>query len=227
MSQEILIIGESGSGKSTSLETLDPSSTFIINVAKKPMPFRGWKKNYSQLTKDNPKGNYIATDNAGKIVATLKHIDENMPHIKAVIVDDFTYVMANEFMRRANEKGFEKFTEIGLHAWQIANAGKNMRDDITFIMIGHAESSTDLSGNRKLKFKTIGKLVDDKVNMEGMFTIVLFTEVEKDPNGDIKHYFRTQSDGTTTGKTPKGMFDELKVPNDINQVIQTINKYYE
>jgi len=227
MSQEILIIGESGSGKSTSLETLDPSSTFLVNVAKKPMPFRGWKKNYSQLTKDNPKGNYIATDNAGKIVAMLKHINENMPHIKTVIVDDFTYVMANEFMRRANERGFEKFTEIGLHAWEIANAGKNMRDDITFIMIGHAEASTDLSGNRKLKFKTIGKLVDDKVNMEGMFTIVLFTEVEKDPNGGIKHYFITQSDGTTTGKTPKGMFDELKVPNDINQVIQTINKYYE
>tara|TARA_R110000822_G_scaffold16329_14_gene55771 strand:+ start:8857 stop:9540 length:684 start_codon:yes stop_codon:yes gene_type:complete len=227
MSQEILIIGESGSGKSTSLESLDASSTFLVNVAKKPMPFRGWKKNYSQLTKDNPKGNYIATDNSQQIVATLKHVDENMPHIKTVIVDDFTYVMANEFMRRANEKGFEKFTEIGLHAWEIANAGKNMRDDVTFIMIGHAEASTDLSGNRKLKFKTIGKLVDDKVNMEGMFTIVLFTDVEKDPNGGIKHYFRTQSDGTTTGKTPKGMFDELKIPNDINQVIQAINKYYE
>ena len=170
MSQEILIIGESGSGKSTSLEFLDASSTFIINVAKKPMPFRSWKKDYAQLTKDNPKGNYISTDISQQIVATLKHIDENMPHIKTVIIDDFTYVMANEFMRRANEKGFEKFTDIGLHAWEIANAGKNMRDDITFIMIGHAEASTDLSGNRKLKFKTIGKLVDDKVNMEGMFT---------------------------------------------------------
>ena len=227
MSQEILIIGESGSGKSTSLEKLDPKSTFLINVAKKPMPFRSWKKNYSLLTKENPTGNYIATDNSATIVATLKHVDANMPHVKTVIIDDFTYVMANEFMRRANERGFEKFTEIGLHAWEIANAGKNMRDDITFIMIGHAEASTDLSGNRKLKFKTIGKLVDDKVNMEGMFTIVLFTDVEKDPNGGINHYFVTQSDGTTTGKTPKGMFDELKIPNDINQVIQTINKYYE
>ena len=227
MSQEILIIGESGSGKSTSLEYLDASSTFIINVAKKPMPFRGWKKNYAPLSKDNPKGNYIASDNSNSIVATLKHINDNMPHIKTVIVDDFTYVMANEFMRRANERGFDKFTEIGLHAWEIANAGKNMRDDITFIMIGHAEASTDLSGNRKLKFKTIGKLVDDKINMEGMFTIVLFTEVEKDANGQIKHYFVTQSDGTTTGKSPKGMFEDLKIPNDINEVINTINKYYE
>jgi len=227
MSQEILIIGESGSGKSTSLEKLDPKSTFLINVAKKPMPFRSWKKSYSLLTKENQSGNYIATDNAPTIVATLKHVDEKMPHIKTVIIDDFQYVMSNEFMRRANEKGFDKFTEIGLHAWEIANAGKNMRDDITFIMIGHAEAATDLQGNRKLKFKTIGKLVDDKVNMEGMFTIVLFTDVERDANGDIKHYFVTQSDGTTTGKTPKGMFDDLKIPNDINQVIKTINKYYE
>ena len=227
MSQEILIIGESGSGKSTSLENLDPSSTFIINVAKKPMPFRGWKKNYAHLSKDNPKGNYIASDNANSIVATLKHINDNMPHIKTVVIDDFQYVMANEFMRRANERGFDKFTEIGLHAWEIANAGKNMRDDVTFIMIGHAEASVDLSGNRKLKFKTIGKLVDDKVNMEGMFTIVLFTEVEKDANGQIQHYFVTQSDGTTTGKSPKGMFEDLKIPNDINEVINTINKYYE
>ena len=227
MSQEILIIGESGSGKSTSLETLDAKSTFLINVAKKPMPFRGWKKNYSLLTKENQSGNYIATDNAPTIVATLKHVDANMPHIKTVIIDDFQYVMSNEFMRRANERGFDKFTEIGLHAWEIANAGKDMRDDVTFVMIGHAEAATDLQGNRKLKFKTIGKLVDDKVNMEGMFTIVLFTDVERDANGDIKHYFVTQSDGTTTGKTPKGMFDDLKIPNDINQVIKSINKYYE
>lgn len=227
MSQEVLIIGESGSGKSTSLEGLDASTTFIINVAKKPMPFRGWKKNYSPLSKENPTGNYIATDNPTTIVSTLKHVNDNMPHIKVVIIDDFQYVMANEFMRRANERGFDKFTEIGLHAWEIANTGKNMRDDVTFVMIGHAEASVDLNGNRKVKFKTIGKLVDNTINMEGMFTVVLFTDVEKDPNGMIQHYFITQSDGTTTGKSPKGMFEDLKIPNDLNKVIETINNYYE
>jgi predicted ATP-dependent serine protease len=225
MAQEILIIGESGSGKSTSLENLDPKSTFIINVGQKPMPFRGWKSNYTKLTKENPQGNYIESDNAGTIVQTMKHINENMPHIKTVVVDDFQYVMANEYMRRANERGFDKFTEIGLHAWEVAQTGKNMREDITFVMIGHAEQSTDLSGNRRLKFKTVGKLVDNVITMEGMFTVVLFTDVSVNADGQRVYNFITQSDGTTTAKSPRDMF-EFKIPNDIKTAIESINQYY-
>ena len=225
MAQEILIIGESGSGKSTSLENLDPKSTFIINVGQKPMPFRGWKGKYKKLSKDTPDGNYIETDQSSTIVQTMKHINDNMPHIKTVVVDDFQYVMANEFMRRANERGFDKFTEIGLHAWEIAQSGKNMRDDITFVMIGHAEQSTDLSGNRRLKFKTVGKLVDNVITMEGMFTVVLFTDVSVNSDGKRVYNFITQSDGTTTAKSPKGMFD-FKIPNDIETAIESINQYY-
>jgi len=225
MAQEILIIGESGTGKSTSLEYLDPTSTFIINVGKKPMPFRGWRSNYSKMTKDNPKGNYIESDISSIIVKTLIHINENMPHVKTIIIDDFQYVMSNEYMRRANEKGFDKFTEIGLHAWEIANTGKNLREDITFIMIGHAETSVDLQGNRKLKFKTVGKLIDNVINMEGMFTIVLFTDVSVNSDGERVHNFITQSDGTNTAKSPKEMFD-FKIPNDITAVIKGINEYY-
>ena len=225
MAQEILIIGESGSGKSTSLEHLDPKSTFIFNVAKKPMPFRGWKGKYVAIDRDNPKGNYLESDQSSTIVKTMKHINENMPHIKTVIVDDFQYVMANEYMRRANERGFEKFTDIGLHAWEVANGGKNMRDDITFVMIGHAESATDLQGNRKLKFKTVGKLVDNIITMEGMFTVVLFTDVSVDAEGNTNYQFITQSDGTTTAKSPRDMF-ELKIPNNLEYVIKTINEYY-
>ena len=225
MAQEILIIGESGSGKSTSLENLDPKSTFIINVGQKPMPFRGWKSNYTKLTKENPQGNYIESDNAGTIVQTMKHINDNMPNIKTVVVDDFQYVMANEYMRRANERGFDKFTEIGLHAWEVAQTGKNMREDITFVMIGHAEQSTDLSGNRRLKFKTVGKLVDNVITMEGMFTVVLFTDVSVNADGQRVYNFITQSDGTTTAKSPKEMF-EFKIPNDIKTAIESINQYY-
>jgi predicted ATP-dependent serine protease len=225
MAQEILIIGESGTGKSTSLKNLDHQSTFIINVAKKPMPFRGWKGNYKPIDKDNPNGNYLASDNPQAIVKAMKHVSDNMPHIKTVIVDDFQYVMANEYMRRANERGFDKFTEIGRNAWEIANAGKNMRDDITFVMIGHAEQSTDLQGNRRLKFKTVGKLVDNVITMEGMFTVVLFTDVSTDPEGNRVYSFVTQSDGTTTAKSPEDMFD-FKVPNDIRSVIEQVDQYY-
>ena len=225
MAQEILIIGESGSGKSTSLENLDPNSTFIINVAKKPMPFRGWKNSYSKLSKDNPQGNYIESDNHATMVQTMKHISDNMPNIKTVVVDDFQYLMANEYMRRANERGFDKFTDIGLHAWEVTNSGKNMRDDMTFVMIGHAEQSMDLSGNRRLKFKTVGKLVDNVITMEGLFTVVLFTDVSKDLEGNTAYTFITQSDGTTTAKSPRGMFKELNIPNDIKDVITKIDEY--
>ena len=225
MSQEILIIGESGSGKSTSLENLNPKETFIVNVANKPMPFRKWKGNYTKLSKENPQGNYIETDKASTIVQTMKHIDENMPYIKNVVIDDFQYIMANEYMRRANERGFDKFTEIGLHAWEIVTAGKNMREDINFIMIGHAEQSTDLSGSRRLKFKTVGKLVDNVITMEGMFTVVLFTDVSVDADGERVYNFITQSDGTTTAKSPRDMF-EFRIQNDIDNVIKTITEYY-
>ena len=225
MAQEILIIGESGSGKSTSLENLDPKSTFIVNVAKKPMPFRGWKGNYKKLSKDTPTGNYIESDNHATIVQTMKHINDKMPHIKTVVVDDFQYLMANEYMRRANERGFDKFTDIATHAWEVANTGKNLRDDITFVMIGHAEQSMDLQGNRRLKFKTVGKLVDNVITMEGMFTVVLFTHVGIDVEGNTSYNFITQSDGTTTAKSPRGMFNDLHIPNDISQVVSKVTEY--
>jgi len=225
MSQEILVIGESGSGKSASLENLDPKSTFLFNVVKKPMPFRGWKTKWQPLTKETPNGNYMATDNPTTIQATMQHINTNMPHITTIVIDDFQYIMANEFMRRAHERGFDKFTDIGLHAWEIITLGKNLREDLTFVVLGHAEVSTDLSGGRRLKFKTIGKLVDDKINVEGLFTVVLFTHVGPDENNKICYRFKTQTDGSTTGKAPKGMFKEEKIENDLDYVIKTVTEY--
>lgn len=228
MAQEILLIGEAGTGKTSSFRTLDPKETFILNVAKKPLPFKGWKTNYTAISKENAQGNYYSSDNADALVRTMKHINDNMPHIKVVIVDDFQYLMANEYMRRANERGFDKFTDIAKHAWEVAHAGKNLRDDITFIMVGHAEDSTDLKGSRKLKFKTIGKLVDNVITMEGLFTVVLFTDVHTNGENTVQYRFQTnQSDGGNTCKSPMGMFTETFIPNDMSSVIDTINNYYK
>ena len=228
MAQEILIIGESGTGKTTSFRTLDPKETFILNVARKPLPFKGWKTNYTTISKDNAQGNYYSSDNADALVRTMKHINDNMPHIKVVIVDDFQYLMANEYMRRANERGFDKFTDIGKHAWEVAHAGKSLRDDITFIMVGHAEETTDFKGTRKLKFKTIGKLVDNVITMEGLFTVVLFTDINMNGDKEVQYRFQTnQSDGGNTCKSPMGMFSETFIPNDMSSVIDTINNYYK
>jgi hypothetical protein len=227
MSQEILVIGESGSGKSTSYDSLDPAETFIINVGNKPLPFRGWKSKYTRFSKSNPKGNYIESDDPTTILNVVSYIDKNMLHIKNVILDDAQYVMANEYMRKSNEKGFQKFTDIGRHIWDVISAGKNMRDDVAFILIGHPDTSTDADGKTKIRFKTVGKLVDNVVNIEGMFTVVLFTEVRVEPDKTISHNFVTQTDGTTTAKSPRGMFSELRIPNDLSFVIKTAAEYYD
>ncbi len=108
MAQGILIVGESGTGKSTSLEELNPKETFIINVKNKSLPFKGWKANYSLFSKDNLNGNYIATENASEILKLLNYISASMPHIKQVVVDDLQYVISAEYMAKASENGLTK-----------------------------------------------------------------------------------------------------------------------
>jgi len=226
MANEVLVIGNSGSGKSTSYEHLNPKETFIVNVGKKPLPFKGWKKNYNNFSKSNPKGNYLETDDASLICNAMAYVDKNRPEIKNFLVDDGQYIMANEFMRKANEKGYQKFTDIASHMWKVVTTGKAMRENINFILVGHADTSTDVDGKTTTRFKTVGKLVDNVVNIEGMFTVVLFTEVKVEPNKTISHSFLTQTDGTNTAKSPRGMFPELKIENDLNYVINTANAYY-
>lgn len=214
MSTPVLIIGESGSGKSRSIVSLNPQETFIIASLAKDMPFKGWRKKYVHLTKDG--GNYFVTDNYEAIEKTLKYIDEKRPEVKTVVVDDFQYLMANEFMRRSGERGYDKFTEIGEHAWKLVFNSRLYRTDLIIVFLAH--SDTDDTG--KTKVKTIGKLLDDKICVEGMFSVVLNTFVE-----DGKYYFETQTNGNNTTKSPEGMFADRRIPNDLNLVVQSIHKY--
>lgn len=216
MANLIMILGESGTGKSTSIENLNEKETFVIQVVDKPLPFKGFKKKYFLRNKENPNGNRFISDKAeiiGKILTTLN----KESHIKNIIIDDAQYIMANEFMRRAKEKGFEKFTEIGQNFYNIVDLANDLREDLNVIFLQHIET-TD-SG--KTKAKTIGKLLDDKIGLEGRFTIVLTTEVE-----DGNYYFRTQNNGNDTCKSPKGMFEDLRIPNDLQLVITKSNEYF-
>lgn len=223
MSNAIMVIGESGTGKTTSLETLDPTKTFIINVAKKPLPFKGWMKNYKELGKDG-KGNYLATDNSAKIIEALKFIDDKRSDIEYVIIDDMQYTMANEYMRRINETGFKKFSEIGQKLFMLVDTAKNLRDNLNVAFLTHSESNTDASGTVKYKAKTIGKLVDNVVTLEGLFTVVLYTELENATDG-VKYWFLTQNSGSNTGKSPRGMFKDKKINNDLKFVFDKIDEY--
>lgn len=215
MSNLILIIGESGTGKSTSIESLDPKETFIIQVINKPLPFRGYRKKYP-LIKDGVGNRYISDDYIN-IIRLINHISAKMPHIKTVIVDDFQYILSNEFIRKATEKGFDKFTLMAQHYYEIITAAGSAREDLNIIFLSHSEKKEDGS----TKVKTIGKLLDEKITVEGLFTIVLNTEVE---NGE--YYFVTQNNGRNTTKSPKGMFEDFKIPNDLNYVVKKINEYY-
>ena len=216
MANMIMIIGESGTGKSTSIENLNEKETFIIQAVDKPLPFKEYKKKYPLRSKENPKGNRFISDKSEIIIKILSTLDKEK-EIKNIIIDDSQYVMANEFMRRAKEKGFDKFIEIGQNFYNLIDKANSMREDINVIFLQHIE----VTDNGKEKAKTIGRLIDEKICLEGRFTIVLATEVE-----DKVYYFRTQNNGNDTCKSPKGMFDELRIPNDLNYVIQKSNEYF-
>ena len=136
--------------------------------------------------------------------------------VKNIIIDDSQYVMANEFMRRAKEKSYEKFTEIGQNFYTLIDKANDMREDINIIFLHHVQT-TDAGIT---KAKTVGKILDNTIGIEGRFSIVLGTEIE-----DGKYYFRTQNNGSDTCKSPKGMFEDLRIPNDLQLVINKIKEY--
>lgn len=218
MSNTTLIIGESGSGKSTSLRNLDHTQTVIINILDKPLPFRGYKAKYQPITKENPNGNYFATDDFALIVRLIRSVNESRSDIKILVIDDFQYLLANEFMRRACEKGFERFNDIAQHAWLVLKELTTTRDDLHCFVLSH--SDTDQYG--KIKCKTIGKMLEDKITIEGMFTTIFHALVV---DGQFK--FLTQNDGIHIAKSPCEMFDDKYIDNDLTFVIEKMNEYAE
>lgn len=230
MAELIAVVGNSGSGKSTSLRNLDPTTTFIINVAGKPLPIRNYKTNYKSLIQDPETkkfiGNLYNTSDINKIAQILKIIDKTRPDIKIVILEDMQYLMAFEMMDRATEKGYDKFTQIASNFYSVLKGAMSMRDDLKVCVLAHSENIGD-GLNPNYKIKTIGKMLDNMITLEGLFTYVFFTTIIKDPEGRIEHKFITQSDGTTTAKTPMGCFDELLIDNDLRFVLDKIDKYNE
>lgn len=195
----VLILGESGSGKSTSLRSFDPGEIGVFNVASKPLPFR----------------KRLPTVNGATYHTILKGL--SAPKLHTYAIDDSQYLLAFEFFDRAKETGFQKFTDIAL----------NFRNLIQFIItqtppdcivyfLHHVEQTADGS----LKAKTIGKMLDEKLTVEGLFSIVLLCRADKD-----RHYFITQSEGYSTAKSPMEMFP-AEIENDLKMVDTTIREYW-
>ena len=224
MSRLISITGESGTGKSSSIRTLNPKETFIINIASKPLPFKGWRSAYTIWNKENPNGNYINTSDVQTISAILNYIDKKRPEIKNVILDDAQFIMAFEYMDRASEKGYQKFTEIAQKFYSVLKAAIALRDDLNVIMTCHSEN-VGTSEEPKYKIKTLGKLLDNSITVEGLFTYVLFAMIKEGDDGKPNYVFQTHSDGATTAKTPMGCFEDDFIPNDLQFVLNNIIEY--
>ena len=212
MSNTTLILGPSGSGKSTSLRNLDPESTFIFGILDKPLPFRGYKKKYNEENK-----NYYSSDDYRVVLSYIKAIDERRPEIKTLVIDDFQYLLAHEFMNRVSERGYDKYSELALHAWSVVKALTMTRDDLHCFVLTHSEA--DNQGNAKIK--TIGKLLDDKITLEGMFTCCLFSIVI-----DGQYKFLTNYDGVHLCKSPLGLFDTMYIDNDLQAVREKMIEYF-
>lgn len=216
MSNSVLIIGHSGIGKSTSIESLPPEETFIINVLGKVLPFKGSNKKYIPLSEDRMTGNYFCSDSSSTIIKVISFINHKRPDIKNLVIDDFTYSITNEYMSKIMVKGFDKFSELAKNAWQIMNDLSKCRADLYSFVLSHSDQGDD----GIIKCKTIGKLIDKTVCLEGMATIVLHALVIEG-----EHKFLTQNDGLHLAKSPKDMFKDKIIPNDLNLVKITMENY--
>lgn len=226
--ETIAIVGESGTGKSTSLRNLNPETTFIISTTGKPLPFRAWKKKYIPIKIEgkNVSGNYYVSSKWDQILKILQIIDKMMPHIKQVIIDDFQYVLSYEFVDRATEVGYTKFSELAQHAMEILRYSEKMREDCKMIFLTHSENVGD-NVNPKYVIKTVGKLLSEKVTLEGLFTYIFFTKVNEGDSGRMEYKLITNNDGSCIAKTSLGMFEDLEIDNDLDEIIKVIDAYNE
>jgi len=212
MGTSVLILGESGTGKSASMRNMNPETTALIQAVSKPLPFRN---KFQAFDRETGAGTKLSMDNHEKIINAITYFVKK--GFTEIIVDDFQYVMANEYMRRSAETGFTKFTEIARHAWEIITFCQTLPDQVTVYFMSHVQDGD----NGQIKAKTIGKMLDEKITVEGLFTIVLRTNVE-----DGQYRFSTQNSGNDTVKSPMGLFDTQYIENDLNTINTKINEYY-
>ena len=195
----VMIYGQSGTGKSTSLRNFKNEDVAVVNVSGKPLPFRGGIKPYN-------------SDNYTKIMAAISKTDR-----KSIVIDDATYLMVNEFMRTAKQTGYQKYTDMAVSFNQLIEFAASLPDDKIVYFMGHSDQADD----GREHFKTIGKMLDNYVTVEGRFTIVLKTVVQ-----DGKYMFSTQNNGQDTVKSPMGMFDAALIDNDLKAVDDAIREYW-
>lgn len=215
MAKIIGIMGESGSGKTTSLKNLDPKTTIYMDCDKKGLAWKGWRNQYNAQNK-----NYFADDhaNVAKLLLQKVNTDKAYKDIKVVVIDTLNGIMVADEMRRAKEKNFDKWLDLATAVYDIVDYALTMRDDVTVIFTAHSQTDHDENGYTFTRIKTSGRKLD-KIVLESKFPVVLHAKVL-----DGKHVFETQAD-FSTAKTPLGAFDEKYIDNDIVPVLKALEDF--
>lgn len=227
MANVCLIMGASGTGKSTSIKTLDPKETVIFNVLKKRLPFKGSMAMYNADAK-----NMFNVDSYDVIITYLQSIDtnQNAKHVKNVVIDDATYIMRKEYFKTAKQTGFNKFVDMAAHFQSIISTAENMRDDINIFLMMHCEDVVSDGTIVGFKPSTVGKLIDSSYNPIEVVPILLFSKVKFDDKGNASFGFYThrcmEGNVEIPAKSPADMFEEDFIPNDLGYVVAKMKEYY-
>lgn len=236
MAHSILIIGESGSGKSTSLFPndeigiigLDPKETFIINTSKKELPFKGWKSKYKifENQKETPTANILFSDDSKTILNCIKYINQSRPEIKNLVIEDTNLASSKTFFNKFEEVGWEKWNEIGGELGNIILQKDKLRSDLNSIYIFHTDTITHDNGKVEYKVKTLGNIVDRYITIPSKFTNVFHAMKEHDPisNKSIRYFYNNDLDGSPAKSSP-GMFDKNRTINDVGYILKKIEEY--
>lgn len=213
MSKVIGIMGESGSGKTTSLEKLNPKETYYIDCDKKGLSWKGWRNQYNEKNK-----NYFCSDHADKIEKVIQGVNDTRPEIKYLVIDTLNGIMVADEIRRSKEKGFDKWVDLAVSIYNIVDNAYSYRDDLTFIFIFHSQTERTDDGYDFTKIKTSGRKLE-KIAIESKLTTLLLCKAV-----DGNYIFETKANKSTV-KTPKGAFSENTIPNDITLVIDALKDY--
>lgn len=211
----ICIMGESGSGKTTSMRNLDPKTTMYVDCDKKGLSWKGWREQYSGDNK-----NYLQTDFPQVALQILQKVDKSdqYKHIKVIVFDTINGLMVADEMRRMKEKNYDKWMDLAASIYNLIDYALTVRDDLTPIFIAHTQTDHDDNGFIFTRIKTSGRKLD-KITLESKFSTVLLAKVV-----DGKYVFETQSDNSTA-KSPMGAFDEKDIPNDMAAVLEALKDF--
>lgn len=226
MANNIIVMGKSGTGKSTSIKGLDPKETVVINTLRKRLPFKGSASMYNAENK-----NLFNLENYTDVIRYLELIDSKATHVKNIVLDDSIFVMRKEFFSRAKEAGYGKFTELAAHFQQIIAKCETLRENLNVFFILHSEDIVSDGAIVGFKVATVGKMLDSQYNPIEVVPMVLYSAIKYDSKGVAQFGFYTHAckEGNIEipAKTPDGMFEEDFIPNDLGVVVKAMDEYYK